>query len=647
MMLAAAMWSLAGAALAEAPAVEGAPAENSAVAQNAGPDFADIERFVDGYVAAAQSEHYPPGVIIAVATREGEFVKGYGVESMETGAPTTADSLFRIASVSKTFVWVSVMMLADEGKLDLDADVNTYLKNIRIPETFGKPVTLNDLMAHRAGFEDTLGDFFESRSGRSFEDALINQMPKRVAPPGARTSYSNWGTDLAAHVVAKVSGVAFDDFVRARILTPLGMTSTALRDPQSAAGKPLNDPKLDARIAAPHKYDAGAATVMKHDATEPLYAAGAVSLSARDAARWIRFLLNEGAAGDQRLLSREAFALMRTRHFKDRPDAPDFAHGFMESEIAGRKTYGHGGTLSGFITDLTIVPDLGIGVLVSVNGAEDGIRLSDLLARAVIEDFAGKAPYATKWDGKGDVEAAKALAGTYAGARRVQSKFEKASSLGGDIAIAAKDDGTIAFTAGTRTKRYYPVSKDRWIDRAEDSLFVYRDDKGAPVAFSYAMGTDTAIRTGFFDSSMGVSAGLNAALFFSLTAFLGLWRRLGREDRTTTVGRGIAIAHLGSAALWLVFAGLLVAASLGVGAMELAELQEKGWPPQALVWGRYGAHVVAFGAALAGVLLIPAITRSGWSIWRKIHFALFALAGLCAAVMLWQWRLILAPMTNV
>ncbi len=644
LVLISAILALAGAATAEPDAT----AEAELIAP-AAPDPASLERFIDGYVAAIQADGYPPGLMVAVATPDRAFVKAYGLADAETGAPATADTLFRIASVSKTFVWVSVMMLVDEGRLDLGADVNSYLKIVRIPESFGRPVTMNDLMAHRAGFEDTLGDFFESRSGRSFEEALVNQTPKRVAPPGERTSYSNWGTDLAAQIVADVSGVPYDDFVRTRILEPLGMSSTVMRDPVSAFGKAQNDPALDARTASPHKLDAGAAAVMGHDAVDPLNAAGAMSMSAKDAARWIRFFLNEGAAGEARLLSPEAFALMRRRNFSDRPEAPDFAHGFMEAEIAGHKVYGHGGTLTGFISDLTIAPGLRIGVFVSVNGAEAGVRTPDLLSRAIMEQVAGASSYASKWDGGGEdaKAAAEELAGTYLGARRVQSKFERIASVGGDISVAAREDGSLAVSSGAVTRRYYPLTKDLWTDLAEDRLFVYRDAKGAVAGFSHRMGTDTAVSASFLQSSMGLSAALNGVLLLSLTAFLGLWRRLGRDAPASAAGRLIASAHLASAALWLLLIGILVAALAGLSGVQLPELQAKGWPPAEFLWLQRAALAAAFGGALSLALLVPAMVSSGWSVWRKLHYLLFALAGGFAACTLWAWKLVLAPMTSV
>lgn len=612
---------------------------------------ASVEPFLDGYVAAHMADNYPPGMMVAVATRDRVFVKAYGLADWETGAPATPDTLFRIASISKTFVWTSVMMLVDEGKLDLGADVNGYLSQFKIPEAFGAPVTLNDLMTHRAGFEDTLGDFFEAKTGRTAIESLERHMPKRVAPPGLRTSYSNWGTDLAALIVENVSGVPYDAFVRERILAPVGMNSTTLHDPASATGTAHNDPALDARMASPHQLKAGAPEVMAHDAIEPTYAAGAAALSARDAARWLQFFLNGGVvrngAREARLLSPQAFAVMRTRQFDDRRLAPDFAHGFMETEIAGHPTFGHGGTLSGFIADMTVVPSLGLGVFVVVNGAE-GVRVSDAVSRAIIEHFAGVDPYASPWAEEASpetVEAAKALAGTYLGDRRLFSKFEKVAALGSEIVIAAKEDGSVVVAGGGREKRYYPFAENVWTDRARDRLFVYRDGAGRVVRVSSDMGTNTYARVGFWGSSRLFYAGVGGALFFSLTILLGAWRRQGRMVRSTQIGVFLALGQLAAAALWFAFIGVFGWAMVSLSELQLTDLVDLGWPPQALVWSRWAATAAAGGAVLMALATVPVMRSSAWTVWRKIHHVLFAVAGLFAAYALYEWRVILAPMT--
>lgn len=607
-------------------------------------DPSSIEPFLDGYVANAMADQYPPGMMVAVATRDAVFVKAYGLADAEKNIRATDETLFRIASISKTFVWTAVMMLVDEGKIDLDADVDTYLKTVKVGQRGQPPVTMRDLMAHRPGFEDTLGDFFQSKSGRSFEEALKHTKPARVARPGERTSYSNWGTDLAAQVVADVTGERFDSFVTLRLLQPIGMVSTIQHDPKSISGRDTNDAGLEARLAAPHKLEAGAPAVMTHDALDPLHAAGAIALDARDAGRWLQFLLNDGVAGDKRLISPESFARMRTRAFRDRPFAPDFAHGFMEAEIGGAITFGHGGTLSGFISDMTIAPSLGVGVFVAVNGAE-APRLPDLVSRYVIEQFARADSYPSAWPMSATPEMiakAKSAAGAYLPNRRVYARFEKVTALGSEIKLAAKDDGSLVVTAGGKTTRYYPLSDDLWSNRSRDRLYVYRDASGAPVRIATAMGTMTADRVSFLNSSDAFNAAVGLVALFSILAFLGAWRRQGRDVETSRLGKWLAAGHAASAFVWLLFVGVLTAVSVVLGSKELADLQADGWPPVSMIVAIVVAHLAALGAVAAAAGVFPVLVGSGWSIWRRAHYILFAAAGLFAAWQLAAWKVILA-----
>lgn len=608
-----------------------------------------IEPFLDGYVAAAMADQYPPGMMVAIATRDDVFVKAYGVANYETGEAATPETLFRIASISKTFVWTAVTMLADEGKLDLDADVNSFLKAVKVKPRFGRPVTLNDLMAHRPGFEDTLGDFFQSGKGRTIEEALEKTAPARVAPPGERTSYSNWGTNLAAQIVADVSGVPFDEFVRVRILQPLGMVSTIQHDPASIARIALNDPALDARLAAPHKLIGGAPKVIVHDALDPMHAAGAVAFDAHDAARWLQFLLNYGVADGERLLSPQAYTQMRLRAFADRTGAPDFAHGFMETEIAGHRTFGHGGTLTGFIADMTIAPSLGVGVFVVVNGAE-GVRLPDLVSRAVIEQFAGS-PNA--WPSAWGVEAsetmrekAKSASGVYVGARHVETRFEKLASLGGELKLRALDDGSLVATSGGPEKRYYPLGEDIWTDRSRDRLFVYRNADGSVKRISYAMGTSSAEPVTLLQSSSGFYLGLGVVSAFSLIAILGAWRRQGRDIQTSATGKWLSLGHFLAALIWLSFIAIAGWAISSLSSKDLPDLQADGWPPAPLLVAQITAHIAAIIGLIAAIGVAPVFIRSGWSLWRKAHYALFAACGLLAVYELYVWRFILAPMSG-
>ena len=198
-------------------------------------DRAELEAFMDGIVEAQLEAYNIAGAVVAVV-KDGAlfFAKGYGYADLKARKRVEADkTLFRIASISKLFVWTAVMQLVEQGKLDLNTDINTYLTHFKIPDTYDEPITLTHLMTHTAGFEEYVIGLFAKDSNRLLPlgDILAQELPARVRPPGEAASYSNHGTALAAYIVEKVSGKAWNDYVEENILRPLGMNRTTFRQP--------------------------------------------------------------------------------------------------------------------------------------------------------------------------------------------------------------------------------------------------------------------------------------------------------------------------------------------------------------------------------------------------------------------------------
>ena len=154
-----------------------APAQAQQKASGSTPDPTDeqeVEAFLDGYVGHQLEDYYIPGATVSVV-KDGEvlFTRGYGKANVEKGEPVLADkTLFRIASITELFTTTAVMQRAEEGKLDLHRNVNTYLTDVEIPNTYpGRPVTLHHLLTHSAGFEEhyTGSASSSERTGRGAE----------------------------------------------------------------------------------------------------------------------------------------------------------------------------------------------------------------------------------------------------------------------------------------------------------------------------------------------------------------------------------------------------------------------------------------------------------------------------------------------
>jgi len=179
-------------------------------------DRAELEAFVDGIMDANLRDKHVAGATVAVV-KDGAllFAKGYGYADVAKRKPVEAErSLFRIGSTSKLFTWTAVMQLVEQGKLDLDTDVNKYL-DFKIPATFPQPITLRHIMTHTPGFEEDSRDLISDDSATLIPLGtwLAKHIPGRVRPPGTYASYSNYATALAGYVVQRVSGMPWDDYI--------------------------------------------------------------------------------------------------------------------------------------------------------------------------------------------------------------------------------------------------------------------------------------------------------------------------------------------------------------------------------------------------------------------------------------------------
>ncbi len=165
---------------------------------------------------------------MVVVVKDGQVLlaKGYGYADVEKRIPVDAEhTLFRPGSVTKLFTWTAVMQLVEQGKIDLQADVNTYLTAFQIPATYPQPITMLDLMAHTAGFEEPQSRIWWQSSAEemtSLEDYLAQNMPARVYPPGQMPAYSNYGATLAGYIVEQVSGEPYEQYIEAHIFTAAG-----------------------------------------------------------------------------------------------------------------------------------------------------------------------------------------------------------------------------------------------------------------------------------------------------------------------------------------------------------------------------------------------------------------------------------------
>lgn len=584
------------------------------------PMAADLEAFIDGLMASYQATYNVPGYGLSVVTSDETLIsKGYGLADVEAETPVTADGTrFHVASISKTFVWTSVMMLVDRGLLDLDTNVNVYLMDLQMPEG-ERPLTLNDLMAHKGGFEDGYDIFSTKIDELSLIDAMKVSQPDQIYPRGETVAYSNWGTNLAAVIVADVAGQSYADFLFTEILEPLGMTGTALGTIGEAF---VSIPASKNYGVTPFGPEEQGQLEQKNFA--PI---GGMSITPADMAKWMRFHLGRGELDGVRLLNEETYALMRERAFDGDPLGSDMAHGFSDRPFRSLTVYGHDGSINSIFSTMVIAPDLDLAVFLTQNSHSTYRPIAHfptlLMDRVLMErGLPGTSVADETPSGEQAVAAAEELAGRYITSRRPVRGFERFPGGMGQSEVSAKDG---ALSLNPEAAPYLPIGPDLWENARGQRLAVLRHEDGSVRGLLIGFGAAILMPVTPATDIYYLAGAFGFAAFFLVTTYLGLWRRLGGADSSASLmGRVLALAALGSAFPMI----LLGAASMSAFEPLSAPYGElfADYPPAEIVRLCLAASLVA----LVGFVLLASVpiawTSSGWSIWRKLHHSALGLS---------------------
>lgn len=396
---------------------------------------ADLRAFVDGIVPLQLERGNIAGAVVLVV-KDGKtlFAKGYGYADVATKRPVTPEgTLFRPGSISKLFTWTAVMQLVEEGKLDLDRDVNSYL-DFKIPSAFGKPITLRNIMTHTSGFEETAKDLFVKDAGdmKPLDEYLKVHMPTRIFPPGEVPAYSNYATSVAGYIVQRVSGQPFNDYVEQHILKPLNMTHSTFVQPLPDALKPLMSSgyAVASQPAKPYEF-------------VQAFPAGSSAVSAADMSHFMIAHLQDGQYEGARILKPETVALMHSRQFAFNSALNGMCLGFYEETRNGHRIIGHAGDTDYFHSDLHLMPDQGLGIFISYNsaGKSEVSNRTELWNKILDRYFPySPPPAAPVADPKADVQS---VSGYYTPSRRSQTNILKVTSVLGQLKVFADPDGGI------------------------------------------------------------------------------------------------------------------------------------------------------------------------------------------------------------
>jgi CubicO group peptidase (beta-lactamase class C family) len=586
----------------------------------------DADAWLDGYMPSALAQGDVAGAVVVIV-KDGQVLtqRGYGYADMaQRKRIDPATTLFRPGSISKLFTWTAVMQLAEQGKIDLDADVNRYL-DFTIPPYEGQPLTMRNLMTHRAGFEQSVKGLIHLGGKVSpMGEVLQRWIPQRVFAPGTTPAYSNYGAGLAGYVVQRVSGLPFEEYVERRIFQPLGMTHSTFRQPLPAQFAPF----------MAQGYPRASAEAKPYELVVPA-GAGAATISGPDMAKFMIAHLNQGAG----LMQPATARLMHTPAYAAVPGTNRMALGFCETQVNGLSAIGHSGDSFYFHSDLWLLPSQDVGLFISMNSTGTNRAVGvDRIRKALLEQFGDRYFPATSAASPVELptakEHARMLVGSYFSSQGSFSNFVDVANFLGQTTIGLDEDGRPSIPSthdlGGAPSKWIEIAPFVWQDAYGRERLGANVENGKVVRWSMDDPTTVQERVSWYrDAAWLKPLCLAALVVIALTALSWPAGAIARRRYGATLaldGRDLAAYRLVRFFSWLVLATLLGWMSLLADFIPLVDndgsLDWRIWLLQ------IGGTIAAFGLAALALWNLQRVWRGVRTRCAKLWSALLVLAAL-------------------
>lgn len=599
----------------------------------------EVENFMDEFFYQEMEKEHIPGAVVSLV-RDGEilFTKGYGYANVEKKIPVVPDrTLFRVASVSKLFTDTAVMQLYERGLLDLDADVNRYLRDFQIENNFPQPMTPAHLLTQTdATSQRLLGIAAPTPAQLLPLDTFIPQfMPALIYQPGELYAYSNMGVTLLGYLVQSRSGLPFPEYIDQNIFQPLDMN-------RSTFAQPL-PPALAEDLAQGYWYRRG-----KLQAMPLLYfniaPAAALSATAEDMAHFMIAHLQLGRYQNARILEADTAQLMHETHFTQHPQLPGSAYGFHEYLENNLRGLGHAGNSLGYSSMLFLLPEQNLGLFIASNSV-NGVHTK--LLPQFLDHYYPVPPKPVSAQQSIGVER---FSGTYRDLEYPHDTFAKLTAPFGHFQVEASGDQTLTVkTPGLLwrksqvRRRLVPIAP-LLFEQPDGSGYVAFGEKDDQIHYAFNLvnpiiGTFEKIS---WYETLRVQLGFLAACLVVFLSAVIVWpagyfiqrlrKRSSRAPRAAKIAR--LIAGLVSL-LYLVFVIGLPLSAWVIGVWKLVY----GVP--AVIGALLYLPPIAAALTLSlPVLAVLAWKKGYWSIWMRVHYSLVTLVAIANIPFLSYWNLL-------
>ena len=336
------------------------------------------------YVAAVmKSLPVTPGLAVAVVRGDKViFSRDFGYRDVKAKLPVTPRTMFYTASVTKSFTATAAKMLAEEGKLDLDVPIKKYLPNLVLKAPlFVEQISLRDLLTHRSGIDADAVNFRTSYTGQYTTEEIFSLLSEYAKPTSPTFGYDNIGYNITGYAIQNATGESWQKQIERKILEPLGMRATTLY---------ASRVKASSDFALPYLADGGEFTELPYKQDNQMHAAGGVSSSAEDLAKWLIVNMNGGRYDGKQIISATAVEEILSPQINQSREFYKFKRyayglGWNIATYNGDKLIHCFGGYPGFRPHVSFMPAHDLGVVVLANEGRDGAFVPDLIASDIYD----------------------------------------------------------------------------------------------------------------------------------------------------------------------------------------------------------------------------------------------------------------------
>lgn len=609
------------------------------------PDLQTVGTLLDEVVPAQLADADIPGAVVTVVA-DGETVlsKGYGEADPASGMTMDPETTgIYTGSIAKLFTATAAVQLVEQGKLDLHTDVNEYLTDIEVPNTFDdRPVTLHHLLTYTSGFDDDIYGWSQwgLQDLPDLEEFAHDELPARVRPPGELVAYNNYDYVLAGRLIEIASGQDYSDYITEHVLEPAGMADTSNGQPHPESQSTTVTPGY--RATDDGQQRAGGQLSPATPAGPDVITTGA------DMGRFMTAQLNEDSP-----LGGGIPAMMQEEQFTSHPDLPGMGYAWEQRTIQGQDVVTKDGDQPGTHHNMALLPEHDVGIHVAYNG--DGTNQTAFwggkeLVRAVVAEAFAESATPTSSDALvvSDTDAAEAVAGTYRSARASHSNFTKVSTLTAPVTVEAAGPGRIT-TVGLA---YDPnVGEQTWVAPSRDHYVLEGGGAELGITDAGAIVTSQMPSSSFepldwYESPTLHLAVLGAAVLMLLAAFVVIPIRLvtGRGSTRAAASPGARVAQV---LAWVAGLCTVVFASgfmiVTADANLLSQIPLTGHPALSIALNTMS--VLALVAAAMIVMAVLAWVRGWWMTRGRILYTAMAVSACALVAIAVFYRLIGVPLT--